>query len=94
MSYKITLDIETYGTNPGCIVREVGIVMFNDKEIFNSHQFFLNTSDQAELGLTIDVKTLDWFLPMALISYQTRQIVLGYNQLTLIAILVTLIQSL
>ena len=62
MPNKIMLDIETLGTKPGCIVRELGIVVFNETKILKSYQYFFDTKSQEEKGLITEWDTAQWVL--------------------------------
>lgn len=56
------LDIETLGTKAGCIVRELGIVVFTEDKIWNSYQYFFDIKSQEEKGLITEWDTAQWLL--------------------------------
>ena len=62
MPNKIMIDIETLGTKPGCIVRELGIVVFNETEILESYQYFFDIKSQEDKGLITEWDTAQWVL--------------------------------
>lgn len=56
------LDLETWGTEPGCALRSIGAVAFDlDGQI--GADFYLNIDEQSclSLGLTKDQSTVDWW---------------------------------
>lgn len=56
------LDIETLGTKPGCIVREIGIIEFNETDIIWKYQYDIDIKSQEEKGLITEWKTAQWVL--------------------------------
>jgi len=55
------LDLETWGTKPGCAIRSIGAVMFDEDGL--GREFYINVDDAscASLGLTKDKSTVDWW---------------------------------
>ena len=64
--HDLMLDLETYGTRPGCIIRSVGAVMFDpyDPPGQVGKTFYANVArdDQEKLGLTVSESTDKWWL--------------------------------
>lgn len=58
----IMLDIETLGTQPGCIVLSIGAVEFDNALILRTFHAFIDPRDSAEYGLHIDAGTVMWWL--------------------------------
>jgi hypothetical protein len=65
MKLATTIDIETLGVKPDCVVLTIGAVKFDplgdfvDRE--NGLYFRLNVDQQTDLGRTTDQGTLDWW---------------------------------
>lgn len=67
--YEVMIDIETLGTEPGNIITTVALVPFDrDKEesfeelTKNGSLFSLSVKEQLDLGYSIDIRTLVWWL--------------------------------
>lgn len=56
------LDLETFGTKPGSVIRSIGAVGFNPREGLGT-EFYANITeeDQINLGATKDQSTIDWW---------------------------------
>lgn len=62
----IMLDLETWGTIPGCDIRSIGACWFKPNEAWvaprQSHGgFYLATEDGSAYGLTKDASTIKWW---------------------------------
>ena len=59
----LRLDIETLGTKPGCIVLEVGLILFDPEQemIKGSAQINICPLDSARVGLRDEVDTVEWW---------------------------------
>lgn len=63
----IMLDLETFGTEPGCVIRSIGAVIFDPFEdpLSNSDAFTfycnVDEASQLSLGLTKDPSTVAWW---------------------------------
>jgi len=62
----VMIDIETFGTTPGCVIRSIGAVFFNPKghpEKSLGPEFYVNIreEEQLELGAVKDEKTVKWW---------------------------------
>lgn len=59
----IMLDLETWGTRPGCAIRSIGAVTFDPNGDDTGNEFYVNVSDMScELaGLTMDPNTVAWW---------------------------------
>lgn len=59
----IMLDLETFGTKPGSVIRSVGAVVFNPKGEGTGGEFYANVDllSCVEAGLTIDPQTVKWW---------------------------------
>lgn len=57
------IDVETFGTRPGCVVRSIGAVQFDLKtgEIGDQLYFNLETDSQIETGGHIEPQTVNWW---------------------------------
>lgn len=60
----IMLDLETWGTTPGCAIRSIGAVVFNPKNGALGSEFYLNIEDRScpDFGLDRDPDTEAWWL--------------------------------
>lgn len=60
---NLMLDLETWGTRPGCAIRSVGAVMFDPYTNEFGEEFYANVSDAScrEAGLHIDPSTEAWW---------------------------------
>jgi hypothetical protein len=59
----ISLDLETYGTEPGCVILEIGITMFDpmrDRQKATT-SVFPNIEEQQGMGLQINMDTMRWW---------------------------------
>lgn len=57
----IMMDLETFGTAPGCAIRSIGAVVF-DRTVVGA-EFYANIDPQScrGVGLLIDPATIDWW---------------------------------
>lgn len=57
------LDLETWGTAPGCAVRSIGAVAFDPESSDLGPTFYANISTQSclDVGLLIDAETVKWW---------------------------------
>jgi hypothetical protein len=58
----IMLDLETFGTKPGSVIRSIGAVAFESDGTMGS-EFYANIDQKscADAGLTVDVATAQWW---------------------------------
>ena len=60
----LSVDIETYGTEPGCVILEVGITAFDRKNklrVMASIHRFPSIEEQVESGFKINHQTVRWW---------------------------------
>lgn len=62
MTSKCMVDIETLGTDPGCVVLSLGAVQFDEYSLGEEFYRVIDMESCQEYGLTIDASTLDWWL--------------------------------
>lgn len=57
------LDLETFGTRPGCVLRSIGMVQFHPEGDYLGAEFYANftESDQLSLGCHKDPDTVEWW---------------------------------
>ena len=57
------LDLETWGTRPGCAIRSIGAVIFDPWQEGTGAEFYANIEPAtcAEAGLVIDPSTAEWW---------------------------------
>lgn len=57
------LDIETFGTRPGSVIRSIGACFFDPAGSQLGPEFYVNVDRASceELGLTVDPKTEEWW---------------------------------
>ena len=58
----ISVDLETLGRKPGCIITQIGLVAFNAKGVIDRTQIYVDAVDCQKHGLTIDADTVLWWL--------------------------------
>jgi hypothetical protein len=60
---NVMLDLETWGTRPGCAIRSVGAVMFDPHTTNIGDEFYANVDDASclDLGLIKDESTVKWW---------------------------------
>jgi len=61
---NVMIDIETLGTDPGCVILSIGAVRFDPKTGNTGPTFYkkIDLEDSIKQGLTIDPKTLKWWI--------------------------------
>lgn len=59
---NIMLDLETLGTQPGCVVLSIGAVEFDLKGITGSFHAHIDVKSSHKAGLTVDPSTVMWWL--------------------------------
>ena len=59
----IMVDLETLGTKPGSVILSIGVVAFDriTGKVLDEFHSILSQTDQAALGMTVDVNTLEWW---------------------------------
>lgn len=59
----VMIDLETYGTRPGCVLRSVGLVFFDPRGDSLGAEFYANFTeeDQLEVGAHKDPDTIAWW---------------------------------
>lgn len=63
--FDMMLDLETYGTRPGCVIRSVGAMMFDPHAPVGEKgpTYYSNVTrpDQEQLGLVVSADTEKWW---------------------------------
>lgn len=62
MSNHIMIDFETLDVTPSSVVLSVGLTAFTDKEIVDTMYIVPNHQQQLDLGRTISMDTLKWWM--------------------------------
>lgn len=57
----VMVDLETFGTSPGCDVRSIGAVVFNPFSGTFGDEFYINLRGGTNFGLTRDPDTVAWW---------------------------------
>jgi hypothetical protein len=59
----VMLDLETFGTSPGCVIRSIGAVVFDPKTGQLGPEFYANVDRNSceFLGMTVDASTEAWW---------------------------------
>jgi hypothetical protein len=59
----VMLDLETFGTKPGSVIRSIGAVMFDPFTGSTGSEFYRNVDKQSciDAGLTVDASTERWW---------------------------------
>lgn len=83
------LDLETWGTRPGCSIRSIGAVIFDPWQSGLEAEFYANVDWEscASAGLTVDPGTAEWWesqSPEARAHLQDTRLTLDYA-LTLVS---------
>ncbi len=57
----VMLDLETFGTRPGCVIRSTGAVFFDGQSL--GQEFYANVDRASceKFGLTVDANTVAWW---------------------------------
>jgi DNA polymerase III epsilon subunit-like protein len=58
---SLMIDIETLGTNPGCVVLSIGACEFSDKGVGKQFYTSINPESCTQWGLTIEPRTVLWW---------------------------------
>lgn len=58
----LMLDLETFGTSPGCVVLSLGAVEFNLKGISGEFHAHIEVDSSVAAGLHVDARTALWWL--------------------------------
>lgn len=69
LNYKnVMVDLETYGTVPGCVMLSIGAVAFDPYTQTLGPAFYcvINIADQQEKGLHVDENTVKWWSSQSL----------------------------
>jgi hypothetical protein len=63
MERHVMLDLETFGTAPGSVIRSIGAVVFNPHDGRLGDEFYCNVDEKSctDLGLTKDPDTVAWW---------------------------------
>lgn len=63
MPKHVMLDLETFGTKHGCVVRSVGAVVFELDRPWLGEEFYMNIDHQSclDVGLHVDPNTEKWW---------------------------------
>lgn len=79
------MDLETWGTRPGCAIRSIGAVMFDPKNDKLGSTFYETVLDASckEAGLHTDPGTAKWWSEQ---SQEARDALVAGTQLTLIEV--------
>lgn len=61
--FDVMLDLETWGTSPGCMIRSVGAVFFDPETGQLGDEFYSNVSESSckKLKMFKDQGTVDWW---------------------------------
>lgn len=59
----VMVDLETFGTTPGSVIRSIGAVVFDPYSDDMGTEFYVNIQDEScvSAGLTKDQSTIDWW---------------------------------
>ncbi len=60
---NVMIDLETFGTQPGSVIKAIGAVAFNTAHgIYDSFYERINVQSCLDAGLTIDWNTIEWWM--------------------------------
>lgn len=59
----VMLDLETFGSKAGCVVRSIGACLFNPHSVGFTETFYANIDHQSciDAGLQVEQATADWW---------------------------------
>jgi hypothetical protein len=60
----LSLDIETYGTEPGCVILEIGLAAFSrysPHRAMMTKAIYPSIDEQQQMGMKINSKTVQWW---------------------------------
>lgn len=64
-NHHVMLDLETFGTRPGSIIRSIGAVVFDPYQqlVGDTPEFYCNVDSESQeaVGLTYDEQTVGWW---------------------------------
>lgn len=60
--HGLMIDIETLGTNPGCVILSIGAVEFHSEGITSEFHAHIDPRSACNAGLTIEPDTVMWWL--------------------------------
>lgn len=85
--HNVMLDLETWGTAPGCAIRSVGAIMFDPHGDEMGAEFYMNVNAQScqEKGLPMEEATVEWWRRQS----QQAQDALAENQRPIVDVVVT-----
>lgn len=58
----VMLDIETFGTSPGSVIKAIGAVKFDGQKVYAKFHKHIDTESSMKAGLTLDGPTVQWWL--------------------------------
>ncbi len=60
----LMIDLETWGTNPGCVVVQIGACFFDNRtgQIGDTFSYNIDARDSVKQGFVIEVDTVLWWL--------------------------------
>lgn len=63
MPKHVMVDLETWGTSPGCAIRSIGAVVFDPHSEFVGEHFYCNVDRHSceIMGLDFDPATIEWW---------------------------------
>jgi DNA polymerase III epsilon subunit-like protein len=59
---RVMIDVETLGTNPGCVILSIGAVQFGNECRGECFYAGISINDSLKHGLTIEQETLQWWM--------------------------------
>jgi hypothetical protein len=60
--HSVMLDLETFGTRPGSVIRAIGAVKFSGGQITDRFYQRIDAQSCVDAGLKMDVSTVQWWL--------------------------------
>lgn len=62
MKRHFSIDLETMGLAPGCVIVSIGVAEFDENKVIRSDQINVSAHSCMKAGLTIDPDTVNWWL--------------------------------
>src|ERR1700744_6587577 len=59
---NVMLDLETLGTDPGCVILSIGAVRFDGGGVYSKFYQTIDPKSAQLIGLSIDANTVIWWL--------------------------------
>ena len=87
---NVMIDIETLGTEPGCVILSIGAVEFDDNKLGQEFEINIDPESCTKAGLHIDPRTVIWWMGQ---SEEAREKIIRANTVALDKALVEFVKA-